>query len=234
VSARTRGTLYLCFFAPFTALMALMAIGISIVDRRGGVFHRHSRLWARVALWCAGVRVAVQYTQQLPTGTPLIFMSNHQGNFDIPALYAAIPRPFSWMAKEELFRIPLFGWALSRAGYIPVDRSDGRKSFKSLMAAAKTIRGGKSVVIFPEGTRSPDGALLPFKRGGFILAATSKVPVVPVAISGSREVNPPQTTLLTPGVIRVRIGGAVPTEGRPPADIETEVESAIRSLLEAP
>lgn len=234
MSARVRGALYLLFFVPFTALMALIAIMISVVDRRGSLFHRHSRLWARGALLLAGVGVEIETTEPLPAGTPLIFMSNHQGNFDIPVLYEAIPRPFSWMAKEELFRIPLFGWALSRAGYIPVDRSDGRKSLRSLLDAAVTIKNGKSVVIFPEGTRSPDGALLPFKRGGFILAAKSGVPVVPVAIRGSRDVNPPRTTHLTPGTIQVRLGPVIPTAGRTPDEIEMGVESTVRTLLERP
>jgi 1-acyl-sn-glycerol-3-phosphate acyltransferase len=132
-------------------------------------------------------------------------MSNHQSNFDILALLAAMPRQIHWIAKKELFEIPFFGPSMRRGGYIPLDRTDGRKALQSMDEAAATIHQGKSVVLFPEGTRSTDGNLLPFKRGGFILARKAAVPVIPVTINGSGGINPAGEIRLYSGNIRITL-----------------------------
>jgi 1-acyl-sn-glycerol-3-phosphate acyltransferase len=162
-------------------------------------------------------------------------MGNHQGNFDILALTLAIPRRFSWIAKEELFRVPLFGGAMRRAGYIPLDRSDGRRALKSMDAAAARIRNGSSVVVFPEGTRTKDGNLLPFKRGGFLLAAKAGVPVVPLTINGSMKINPRNRLELYPGVIRISFAEPVMTaavKGKDKQELLEQVRTAIAAGLE--
>jgi 1-acyl-sn-glycerol-3-phosphate acyltransferase len=160
------------------------------------------------------VKLEVFGREKVPADGPVIYMSNHQGNFDILSLFIAIPRQFSWIAKEELFAIPVFGHSMLRAGYIPLDRSDGRRAFKSIEAAAATIRNGRSVVIFPEGTRTPDGNLLPFKRGGFLLAAKAGVPIVPFTINGSAKVNPCKRLEIYPGKITIRFAEPIhPMEG---------------------
>jgi 1-acyl-sn-glycerol-3-phosphate acyltransferase len=151
-----------------------------------------------------GVNVTVSGSELLPDG-PVIFMSNHQSNFDILSLLAAMPRHFYWIAKKELFEIPLFGHSMRRGGYIPPDRGDGRKALQGLDEAAATIRQGRSVVLFPEGTRTTDGYLLPFKRGGFILARKADVPVVPVTINGSARVNPANQLRLYSGDISITL-----------------------------
>ena len=152
-------------------------------------------------------------TENVPTEGPVIYMSNHQGNFDILSLFMAIPRQFSWIAKEELFAIPVFGHSMRRAGYVPLDRSDGRRAFRSIEAAAAMIKSGKSVVIFPEGTRTIDGNLLPFKRGGFLLAAKAGVPIVPLTINDSGKVNPCKRLEIYPGTITIRFSEPIVTEG---------------------
>jgi 1-acyl-sn-glycerol-3-phosphate acyltransferase len=115
-----------------------------------------------------------------------------------------------WIAKKELFAIPVFGWSMRRAGYIPLDRSDGRKALKSMDEAAQQMRNGNSVLIFPEGTRTRDGQLLPFKRGGFLLAVRAGVPVVPLTIAGSFAINPGGSLGLNPGRhIQLKIHPAV-------------------------
>lgn len=208
------GLIYLLFFVPVTGFFSLLAMVGGLVDSQGGLAHRCALAWSRVGLMMAGVRLRVSGAEQVPAGEPVIFMGNHQGNFDILVLSRAIPRRFSWLAKEELFRIPLFGAAMQRAGYIPVDRSDGRKALRSLDAAAQRIRSGASVVIFPEGTRTPDGLLLPFKKGGFILAERAGVPIVPFTINGSMGVNPRNTVRLVLGAeISVRFGAPIATSG---------------------
>lgn len=177
----------------------------TVFDRSGTTYHRIALLWSRAALLVAGARVEVEGAELIPRDQPLIFMGNHQSNFDIPALFQAVPIRFNWLAKEELFRVPFFGASMRSAGYIPINRGDGRDSLRSLDKAAQVIQRGTSVAIFPEGTRSNDGGLLPFKKGGFILAAKAGVPIVPVTIIGSGMINPPDNFfMIRSGVIRVR------------------------------
>ena len=207
-----------------------MTAGFFDVSGRSG--HALARFWS---LWClrvASIRLAVSGLDLVPSEGPVIYMGNHQGNFDIHALCRAIPRRFSWIAKEELFRIPLFGGAMRRAGYIPLDRSDGRKALKSMRIAAERIAAGTSVVIFPEGTRTLDGSLLPFKRGAFLLAARAGVPIVPFTINGSREINPRNRLELNPGTISVSFAAPVLTAGVSEAELLGRVREAIAAGLE--
>lgn len=209
-----RAYLYLTVFIPLTFLLALSAILFTFIDSTGRIYHLHAKLWGRLGLWLAGADLEVIGREKVPTEGPVIFMSNHQGNFDILSLFLAIPRPFSWIAKEELFTIPVFGDSMRRAGYIPLDRSDGRRALKSIEAAAVKIRNGQCVVIFPEGTRTPDGNLLPFKRGGFLLASKAGVPIVPLTINGSAKINPCKRLELYSGKITIRFAEPIsPVEG---------------------
>jgi len=219
-------------FFPFTFLMAVSAILFTIIDPTGRVYHAHARFWGRVGLLIAGVRLEVLGREKVPREGPVIYMSNHQGNFDILSLFIAIPRQFSWIAKEELFAIPIFGHSMRRAGYVPLDRSDGRRAFKSLEVAAAMIRSGKSVVIFPEGTRTTDGKLLPFKRGGFLLAEKAGVPVLPISIDGSGKVNPSKKLKIYPGTISVRFGEPISTQERKGAGRDRLMEE-VRGSIEA-
>ena len=207
-----RARFFLMIFAPLTVLIALSSIICTFIDRSGVLYHRHARLWSFIGLRLAGIKLEVTGAEKVPAG-PLIFMSNHQGNFDILTLFQAIPQRFSWIAKEELFKIPIFGHSMARAGYIPLDRGDGRRALKSMEAAANLIRGGQSVVIFPEGTRTPDGELLPFKKGGFLLASKAGVPIIPVTINGSMRINPKNRLELHPGTIRIKFADPIPTSG---------------------
>jgi 1-acyl-sn-glycerol-3-phosphate acyltransferase len=142
-----------------------------------------------------------------------------------------LPGQFRWLAKEELFHIPLLGMAMRRTGYIPVNRSDRRKAIQGMAKAVRRITEGTSVIIFPEGTRSPDGTLLPFKKGGFIMALQSQVPVVPVAIRGSRDIMPKHSLLIQGGGdIRVDILPALETKNRPVSDRDALMEEVRRPL----
>ena len=232
-----RAYLFLLFFIPLTFACALSAIVFTLVDGSGRCYHLHGRLWSWLGLKVAGVRVRVEGTELIPRDQPLIFMGNHQGNFDILALFLAIPRRFSWLAKEELFRIPVFGHSMRRGGYIPLNRGDGRDAMRSLEAAAAAIRGGSSVVVFPEGTRTKDGSLLPFKKGGFLLAAKAGVPIVPFTINGSRQINPRNRLELYPGELTIRFGAPIPTTGgsggRRRDELLEQVRQAIAAHLES-
>jgi 1-acyl-sn-glycerol-3-phosphate acyltransferase len=229
-----KACLYLLYFIPVTLLLAASAIIATLFDATGRSYHRHARLWSRLGLLMAGTRVEVVGRENIPAG-PVIFMSNHQSNFDIYTLFSAIPQQFAFIAKEELFRVPVFGHSMARAGYIPLNRESGRSALKSITAAAERIRNGQSVVIFPEGTRSPDGKLLPFKRGGFLVAAKAGVPIVPCTINGSRLVNPSKKIELYPGVITIRFGEPIMAEARNETERQQlleRVQAAIDAGLE--
>jgi 1-acyl-sn-glycerol-3-phosphate acyltransferase len=231
-----RACLYLLFFVPWTLFCAVTAMLSTFIDPSGRAYHRFALLWSRYGLLIAGVSLEVEGAELVPRDQPLIFMGNHQSNFDIMTLIQAVPLRFNWLAKEELFRVPVFGPSMKSAGYIPINRGDGRDALKSLDRAAKLVRAGTSIAIFPEGTRSIDGNLLPFKRGGFILAAKAGVPIVPFTIVGSREINPPDNFLfLRPGKIRIRFGPPIPTGERgakQQANLIEQVREAIASRLE--
>jgi 1-acyl-sn-glycerol-3-phosphate acyltransferase len=228
-----RAYLYLAVFIPLTFLFSISAFISTLFDSSGLAYAWHARLWARLMLALNRVKVTVVGAENIPDG-PVIFMSNHQSNFDILSLLAAMPRQFYWVAKKELFDIPVFGHSMRRSGYIPLDRGDGRKALQSLDAAAATIHQGKSVVLFPEGTRTPDGNLLPFKRGGFILARKAAVPVIPVTINGSGRINPANQIMLYSGNITIILHPpiVVPPELRR-SETENWMLEAVRSRIES-
>lgn len=229
-----RAYLFLLVFIPLTVLFAASAILFTFFDPTGSCYHAHARGWSRAALRLAGVKVTVEGLEHVPRGEPLIFMGNHQGNFDILALFLAIPQRFAWLAKEELFKVPVFGHSMRRAGYIPLDRGDGREALRSLERAAGMIRAGASVVVFPEGTRTKDGNLLPFKKGGFLLAGKAEVPIVPFTITGSMAINPRNRIELYPGTLHIRFAAPIATagRGRQRDELMTEVRQAIAAGLE--
>jgi len=232
-----RASLYLLFFIPWTLICSFIALLSTLFERSGKTYHRVARIWSKVGLLVAGVKVTVDGAEHIPRDQPIILMGNHQSNFDILSLFQAIPIRFNWLAKEELFRVPLFGRSMQSAGYIPINRGDGRDSLKSLDRAARLVSGGTSIAIFPEGTRSNDGTLLPFKRGGFILASKAGVPIIPFSISGSIKINPPDNFLcLKPGTVRIKFSPPVQTRAdgvKHQTIIMDQVRSAVISGLES-
>ena len=191
-------------------------------------------IWGNINLWAAGVKVNISGLENLDGSGPYIFVSNHQGWFDIFAALGKLPVRFSWLAKVELFRIPILGLAMSRAGYIPIDRNDHRKAMTSMHRAAEIIRGGTSVFIFPEGTRSEDGVIKDFKKGAFMLAAKSQQPVVPISISGSYRILLKNDWKIHPGEIGFAIGRPIETAGADGKNRDRllgEVREAIRANL---
>jgi 1-acyl-sn-glycerol-3-phosphate acyltransferase len=195
-----------------TLVLGTLVLIAYLFDRSGKAGHRIARRWAKVALLASGVKVKVEGLEQIPGKGPYIFMSNHQGGYDIFALHGHLPFDFKWLAKKELFSIPFFGWTLTASGYISIDREGTRDTVRAMNEAAQKIRDGMSVVIFPEGSRSPDGSIQPFKKGGFTLAIKSKVPIVPMAIVGSREIMPKGRFTVNPGKIAIRIGPTIETK----------------------
>jgi 1-acyl-sn-glycerol-3-phosphate acyltransferase len=170
-----------------------------------------NRTWARWMLRVSGVRVHVEGGENAPAGKPKIFVSNHCSWFDVFALSASLPGRCRFVAKKELTRIPVFGRAWQVAGHICVDRGDRQSALRSLEEAGNLMRANSSgVIIFPEGTRSPDGNLLPFKKGAFMLALHTGVDIVPIGVSGSGDILRKGGFLVKPGIITIRIGQAIP------------------------
>jgi len=190
--------------------------------------------WARSICSASGVEVAISGTEQLNPEKPYIFAANHSSQFDIFVLQGFLGVDFRWLAKKELFNVPIWGHAMRRAGYIPIDRSHGRKAIKSLDEAAQKIAAGTSVIIFPEGTRSKDGKLHDFKAGAMILAIKSAVPIVPVAILGTYEILPKGKLLMTPGKVQIRVGRPIETKNcssKAKHDLARVSQEAVAELL---
>jgi 1-acyl-sn-glycerol-3-phosphate acyltransferase len=188
-----------------TFVMSLTAITVSFFSRTGNSVHLIARSWAKSILWASRIKIHVQGLSNLDPDKPFVYMCNHQSNFDIPVLYAALPIQFRWLAKKELFRIPIFGRAMRGAGYVSIDRFNRQSAINSISKAAERIRNGVSVMIFPEGTRSPDGKIGKFKKGGFFLSLDAGVPIVPVVINGTWPIMSKGSLLINPGEVNVSI-----------------------------
>lgn len=188
-----------------TIVFGTLAITVSFFSKTGDGVHWVARQWARSILWVSGIRVTIKGPVASLLQGSYIFMSNHESNFDIPVLLGCLPIQFRWLAKAELFKIPIFGASMRGAGYISIDRSNRQSSFQSLDQAARHIRTGTSVMIFPEGTRSRDGKLLPFKKGGFVMAVDSGVPIVPLVVKGTHTVMPKKRLIIERGAVILEI-----------------------------
>lgn len=171
------------------------------------------RFWARVIVRAAGVELRSENLGNLDPARRYVLVGNHYSYLDIPCILASIDQPIRFMAKISLFKIPLFGWSLARAGFIPIDRKNRRTAVKSLDLAADRIRKGNTIVIFPEEGRSRHREMRPFQRGAFLLAMKSEQPIVPVAIDGTYDVFPPGRWDVRPGPVTVKIGTPIPTAG---------------------
>ena len=213
-----------------TLVGAIAALIIRVFDRTSDRVIDLARLWSRIVLGFAGVKVQVQGANRLSRNQTYVFMANHLSAVDIWALYVALPVRVRMIAKKQLSMIPLFGWAMASGRFIFVDRGNAVAARRSIEEAKRRIRGGHSVLIFPEGTRSRDGRLGAFKKGGFHLAIDSGVPVVPVALVGTRECMPRSSLLLRSGVVRVTFGEPVPTTGLTDSDRHVLLER-VRSTI---
>ncbi len=196
-----------------TVVIGLAIIILSPVDPSRRLFPVLARLWSRILFVAAGVRVQVHGLDQRYRGGPAVFVANHQSLFDPPVLFHAIPANLRVIAKRSLFLIPVFGQALWAAGVIPIDRRDRQRSIASMQQATRKIRGGLSVLVFAEGTRSRDGRLLPLKKGAFILAIQAGVPVQPVIVQGTRDVHAPGSLFARRGSVNVTFLPPVSTSG---------------------
>lgn len=171
------------------------------------------RRWGPGLLHGAGARLAVEGGDDVDWAKPHLFVCNHQSMIDVPIAFVALGCNLRFIAKSELMNLPVLGHYMRSTGMISVDRDDRPGARQSILAAADRMRAGASVLAFPEGTRSTDGEIGPFKKGAFVVAIAAQVPVVPVAIEGAVRVLPRDGFRVRPGLVRVRIGSPIPTEG---------------------
>jgi 1-acyl-sn-glycerol-3-phosphate acyltransferase len=189
-----------------TIFFGSISLIVSFFDETGAVQIRVARAWARTLLGVAGVRADVEGLEQIDPNGSYVFIANHASYYDTPLALAHIPVQFRFLAKRGLFQIPFLGTHLSRAGHIPVPREDPRAAVKTMQTAAETIQRKKiSLLIFPEGGRSHDGSMRPFKEGGAYIAIKAGVPVVPLALIGTRAVLPYGSGVICPGKVKLRI-----------------------------
>ena len=195
-----------------TIIMGSISLLTSLFDPDGRAQHQISRVWSRMLLTVSGVKMQVEGLEKIDPGVTYVFVANHRSFMDIPVLLAYLPLQFRFLAKKGLFLIPFLGTHLRRAGHLPVVKDNPRASLKSMTDAARILRQhGMSVMLFPEGGRSKDGALQDFIEGAAYIAVKAGVPVIPIAMTGTREVLPMGSLQIMSGIVELRIGDPIPT-----------------------
>lgn len=199
--------LWLVFWITASALAALLSLNgeVPLMMAR--------RFWAPMHWRITGSPLTVEPLPDVDWSQPHIFLMNHQSNFDIPVAFAVIPVNIRFIAKHVLKWIPFLGWYMAGTGMIFINRSNSREAMRGLKLAGERIRAGSNILAFPEGTRSKDGRILPFKKGSFALAVEAGVPIIPIAIEGTRGMLPPGSARLRRHPIRVKMGPPIATAG---------------------
>ena len=195
----------------YTVLLGTLSVVSSFFDSSGEFGHRCARTWARLILWTTGVRVTTRGIERLDPKQSYVLASNHQSIYDIPIAFASLPLQLRIIAKASLGRFPFLGWHLQRTGHLLVDRQNPGAGVLKKMA--KLIGGSRSLIVFPEGTRSTDGVVGRFKGGMFLLAIEAGLPVVPVSIAGSRFVMLKGRLMTCPGDVTMTVHDPIATEG---------------------
>ena len=193
-------------------LTVIIAALLGTEDQPGGIYDKVPRWWSRWVLLAAGIRVRVHGLENGGQGEPRIFASNHVSWFDVPALAGILPR-YKFVAKAELFKVPIFGSAMRAAGMIEIQRENRKAAFGAYDVAAERIKQGNSVIVFPEGTRGHAYPLRPFKKGPFVLAIAAGVPIVPVIVHGTIEKLRKGSFRVRPGTIDIHLLEPVSTTG---------------------
>lgn len=207
----------------FTLVLFVPIVAAALAGRTGRAAFVLMQTWAWLVLRVSGIRVVVRGRENVEPGQRYVILSNHQSHFDIPALVTSLGVPYRWVIKQELRAIPLFGYALATSRNIFIDRSDSSSAMRSIQEGVAQLPDGTGVLFFPEGTRSWDDDMLPFKKGAFIAAQDSSLPILPVTVNGSRHCLPKGTAVFRAGTIEVVI--------HPPISARTVTEDALEYLM---
>jgi 1-acyl-sn-glycerol-3-phosphate acyltransferase len=233
-----RSILATIIFLVITIVLSILSVPLALFDRSGKIYIRCARLWAKLFLLLYGIRARVEGVRHIRKHEHYVFASNHTSYADIPVILACIPHDIRLVLRSSLTRVPIWGWALLVSPFIVINRSSPAKSKRTLAKAVEKIHNGASVLLFPEGTRTPEGKLQEFKRGAFHLAYQSGAKVVPVALIGTFDVLPRQKKLPKSNMkVTVRIGESLEADPTLGSDREKELdlmrrtETAISNLM---
>ncbi len=219
-------TTWLFFWATLMSIILFVPMMIAaLISRTGNLAFTISKQWARVMLFVTGTRVHIVNREKIRKGFRYVIISNHQSQFDILALVTSLGIQFRWVIKRELLKVPLFGWALYAARNMFIDRGNHEKAISSIHRGVDRLPEGVSVLVFAEGTRSADGRLGRFKKGGFMISVEKGIPLLPVAVKGSRKVLPKGSTAFQPGQIEVVVLDPIDPSGFSHDTIESLIET---------
>jgi|CZKF01.1.fsa_nt_gi 1-acyl-sn-glycerol-3-phosphate acyltransferase len=215
-----------------TVLCGSLSLLVSLVDKTGCVQHKIARFWARTCVWNSYSKLKMVGAENLRKYPVAVYASNHTSYMDVPVIFAVVPFQFRIMAWKVLWRIPFIGWYLNRSGQLAIDTRNPRASISSMAAAAKVLRAGMPLFVFPEGGRTSDGALRPFHPGAAYLAIRAQVPLVPIALSGVYDLMPIHTHHFYPGELTISIGQPIVTAGMTMHQVD-ELTAHLRAAIEA-
>jgi 1-acyl-sn-glycerol-3-phosphate acyltransferase len=218
-----------------TGFFGTLALLASLVAKTGRTQHRIARVWARTCVWISGSRLTIRGAENLRRYPLAVYAANHTSYMDTPVIFASLPFQFRILAKKELWSMPFIGWYLSRSGQIPVETGNGTLS--SLGAGVKALRAGMPLFVFPEGSRTPDGAMQPFLSGAAFLAIRAQVPLVPIALQGVYNLLPIHTRHFYPGQLVLTVGDPLQTKGmsiRQADELTLRLRSAIAEMAGEP
>ncbi len=217
--------LWIGLCAVFISLVLFVPVTLAaVMSSTGNLAFTLSKQWARFMLYATGVKVVIRNREKIRPGTSYIVIANHQSEYDILALVTSLGIQYRWIIKKELRRVPLFGYALYVSRNIFIDRSDPGKAVESINTGMDRLPPGTSVLFFAEGSRSPDGTIREFKKGGFVMALQKGFPILPVTVNGSRKVLPKKSLVFRPGTIEVVVGDPVETSGLTREDLPALME----------
>lgn len=222
-------------FAAGVILLYMFFVGgpfllVSLAVRRTDTLYKVGILGARLALWLGGVKVDVQGADKIPRDRAVVFMPNHQSNCDPPAVISLLP-PVLTLAKQEFFKVPILGAGMKLRGFVPVDRRNRERAIAAVKEATVKLKAGNSFLAYPEGTRSPDGRLQPFKKGVFMMAIESGVDIVPISVSGGARIMRKGHFRIHPGRLKVTFHDPIPTRDLAPRYRERLMEQVRRVIL---
>ncbi len=219
------------FFVPIfvliTILISLLALMVTLFDKTGNGFRKLGGVWGWIGLWLSGVKLRIIGEENYDPNASYVIVSNHASMYDILAVLAGVKSNLRIMAKIELSKVPLWGWAVKRGDFIFIRRGGNREALQSLLEAKEKLDAGKSAYIFADGTRSPDGSIQPFKRGAFTIAVKAKKPVLPITILGSHKIMPRDTLKINSGTITLVIDKPISPDGKTDEELLAETHRVI-------
>ncbi len=214
-----------------TVVFGTLALLTSWVPPRGRLFLFWARAWSRSLLVLCGIPFRVERSHAGASARQAVFMSNHESLVDIPLLFVGIAGDVRFLAKRSLFFVPFLGWSMWLAGFVPVDRRRTEKAAEVFLTLERRVKAGLSILVFPEGTRSRSGALQPFRKSGFLLAIRAGLPIVPVAVSGARDVVGADSLWIRRVPVVLRMGEPIPTDGLSVSDTSGLMEKVRAEIV---